>query len=38
MFLHINNSNPAWLRYSAERKAVEHAGWQIPADGTEFTL
>jgi pyrroloquinoline quinone biosynthesis protein B len=38
MFLHINNSNPAWLRTSAERKAVEHAGWQIPADGTEFTL
>jgi pyrroloquinoline quinone biosynthesis protein B len=38
IFLHINNSNPAWLRTSAERKAVEHAGWQIPADGTEFTL
>ena len=38
MFLHINNSNPVWLRYSAERKAVEGAGWQIPADGTEFTL
>jgi len=38
MFLHINNSNPAWLRTSAERKAVERAGWQIPADGTEFTL
>jgi pyrroloquinoline quinone biosynthesis protein B len=38
MFLHINNSNPAWLRYSDERKAVESAGWQIPADGTEFTL
>jgi pyrroloquinoline quinone biosynthesis protein B len=38
MFLHINNSNPAWLRTSAERKAVELAGWQIPADGTEFTL
>jgi pyrroloquinoline quinone biosynthesis protein B len=38
MFLHINNSNPVWLRYSAERKAAEHAGWQIPADGTGFTL
>ena len=38
MFLHINNSNPALLRYSAERKAVEHAGWQIPADGTGITL
>jgi pyrroloquinoline quinone biosynthesis protein B len=38
MFLHINNSNPAWLRYSAERASVERAGWQIPADGTGFTL
>jgi pyrroloquinoline quinone biosynthesis protein B len=38
MFLHINNSNPAWLPYSDERKAVERAGWQIPADGTGFTL
>ena len=38
MFLHLNNSNPVWLRDSAERKAVEHAGWQIPADGTGFTL
>jgi pyrroloquinoline quinone biosynthesis protein B len=38
MFLHINNSNPALLSGSDERKAVEHAGWQIPADGTEITL
>jgi len=38
MFLHINNSNPALLRDSAERKVAEHAGWQIPADGTEITL
>jgi pyrroloquinoline quinone biosynthesis protein B len=38
MFLHINNSNPALLAKSDERKAVEHAGWQIPADGTEITL
>ncbi len=38
MFLHINNSNPALLHGSAERKAAEHAGWQIPADGTEITL
>jgi pyrroloquinoline quinone biosynthesis protein B len=38
MFLHINNSNPVLLRDSAERKAVERAGWQIPADGTEITL
>jgi pyrroloquinoline quinone biosynthesis protein B len=38
IFLHINNSNPALLRYSAEREIVERAGWQIPADGTEITL
>jgi pyrroloquinoline quinone biosynthesis protein B len=38
IFLHINNSNPAWLHDSEERKAVERAGWQIPADGMEITL
>ena len=38
MFLHINNSNLVLLRDSAERKAAERAGWQIPADGTEITL
>jgi pyrroloquinoline quinone biosynthesis protein B len=38
VFLHINNSNPALLKGSDERKAAEHAGWQIPADGTEITL
>jgi pyrroloquinoline quinone biosynthesis protein B len=38
VFLHINNSNPALLHDSAERKAAEHAGWQIPADGMELTL
>jgi len=38
IFLHINNSNPALLHGSAERKAAEHAGWQIPGDGTELTL
>lgn len=38
MFLHINNSNPALLAGSDERKELERAGWQIPADGTEITL
>jgi pyrroloquinoline quinone biosynthesis protein B len=38
VFLHINNSNPALLQDSAERKAAERAGWQIPADGMEITL
>jgi pyrroloquinoline quinone biosynthesis protein B len=38
IFLHINNSNPALLRASAERRIAERAGWQIPADGTEIVL
>lgn len=38
MFLHINNSNPALLPGSPERKIAEQAGWQIPADGTEIVL
>jgi pyrroloquinoline quinone biosynthesis protein B len=38
IFLHINNSNPALLPNSAERGAIERAGWQIPEDGTEITL
>jgi pyrroloquinoline quinone biosynthesis protein B len=38
IFLHINNSNPALLRDSAERKIAERAGWQIAADGMEITL
>lgn len=38
MFLHINNSNPALLPDTPERKAAEQAGWQIPADGTEIVL
>jgi pyrroloquinoline quinone biosynthesis protein B len=38
IFLHINNSNPALLRDSPERKMAERAGWQIPADGTEIVL
>jgi pyrroloquinoline quinone biosynthesis protein B len=38
VFLHINNSNPALLRGSDERKTLEQAGWQIPTDGMEITL
>jgi len=38
IFLHINNSNPAWLHDSDERKTAERAGWQVPADGTEIVL
>lgn len=38
VFLHINNSNPALLTDSSERKALERAGWLIPHDGMEITL
>ncbi|HLZ01841.1 MAG TPA: pyrroloquinoline quinone biosynthesis protein PqqB [Bradyrhizobium sp.] len=38
IFLHINNSNPALLAGSKERKLAEGAGWQIGADGTEIVL
>jgi len=38
MFLHINNSNPALLKGSDQRRSLEQAGWQIPADGTEIVL
>ncbi len=38
IFLHINNSNPAWLHDSDERKTAERAGWQVPADGTDIVL
>jgi len=38
VFLHVNNSNPAWLPDSEERKAAEKAGWQVPKDGTEIEL
>lgn len=37
-FLHINNSNPALLRDSAERAALITTGWQIPHNGMEITL
>jgi pyrroloquinoline quinone biosynthesis protein B len=38
MFLHINNSNPAWLHASAERQSLERAGWEIPTEGMEIVL
>jgi pyrroloquinoline quinone biosynthesis protein B len=38
IFLHINNSNPAWLHGSPERQALERAGWQIPSEGMEIVL
>ncbi|HYW63293.1 MAG TPA: pyrroloquinoline quinone biosynthesis protein PqqB [Bradyrhizobium sp.] len=38
IFLHINNSNPALLPDSAERRELERAGWQIAVDGMEIVL
>ncbi len=38
IFLHINNSNPALLQDSAERRTAEQAGWQIAFDGMEIVL
>lgn len=38
VFLHINNSNPALMPDSPERREVERAGWEIPADGMEIVL
>ncbi len=38
IFLHINNSNPALLPDSPERKFIEHTGWEIASDGMEIVL
>lgn len=38
IFVHINNSNPAHLPDSDERRQLEAAGWEIPAPGQEVTL
>jgi pyrroloquinoline quinone biosynthesis protein B len=38
VFLHINNSNPAWRANSPERQQAGAAGWIVPADGMEITL
>jgi pyrroloquinoline quinone biosynthesis protein B len=38
IFVHINNSNPALLDDSPERRDVEAAGWEIGYDGMEVRL
>jgi pyrroloquinoline quinone biosynthesis protein B len=35
IFIHVNNSNPALRDDSAERAAVEAAGWEVSYDGME---
>jgi pyrroloquinoline quinone biosynthesis protein B len=36
IFVHINNTNPILLADSAERAAVERAGWEVAHDGMEL--
>jgi pyrroloquinoline quinone biosynthesis protein B len=38
IFIHINNSNPALLDDSAERRIANEAGWEIAYDGMEVRL
>ena len=38
IFIHINNSNPALLGDSAERRLANEAGWEIAYDGMEVGL
>ena len=38
IFIHINNSNPVLREGSAERAAVEGAGWEVAYDGMEVRV
>jgi len=38
IFIHINNSNPVLRDDSAERAAVERAGWEVAYDGMEVRV
>lgn len=38
IFIHINNTNPALLPDTPERKAVEAEGWEIAWDGMEVEI
>jgi pyrroloquinoline quinone biosynthesis protein B len=38
VYVHVNNTNPALVEGSAERRAVEAAGWRVAHDGMEFAL
>ena len=35
IFVHVNNSNPALVAGSPERRLVEDAGWELAFDGME---
>jgi pyrroloquinoline quinone biosynthesis protein B len=38
VYVHINNSNPVLEAASAQRAALERAGWEVGFDGMEFRL
>jgi pyrroloquinoline quinone biosynthesis protein B len=38
IFIHINNTNPALLGDSDERRALEAEGWEIARDGMSLSL
>ena len=38
IFIHINNSNPAHLPHSPERRQLEEAGWEVARAGQEVRL
>jgi len=38
IYIHINNTNPILRDDSAERRAVDAAGWEVAQDGMEVTL
>jgi pyrroloquinoline quinone biosynthesis protein B len=38
VYVHINNTNPVLVEGSAERRAVEAAGWEVAYDGMEIEL
>lgn len=38
IYIHVNNTNPVLVEGSAERAAVEAAGWRVAHDGMEIAL
>lgn len=36
VYVHVNNTNPVLVEGSPERRAVEHAGWEVAEDGMEL--
>jgi pyrroloquinoline quinone biosynthesis protein B len=38
IFIHINNSNPALVAGSPERRLIEDAGWELAFDGMEVAV